>query len=325
MGERERLAAESVDFDPAAVEIDDADVLDSLEPVVRDWWVEQFGEYVPQNGGYFTPPQKEAIPLIHEGTNALVASPTGSGKTLSAFLSIIDELFRRDRADGLENSVYCLYISPLKSLANDIHRNLAVPLAEITEKLDDRGEDVELRHAIRHGDTPDSERQRMLDETPHILNTTPETLAILLNSPKFREKLRTVEYVVVDEIHSLAENKRGTHLSVSLERLEAMADSSPTRIGCSATVEPLETVAEFLVGREEPGGDPRPYEIVDTRFVRDLDVELSCPTDDLIDTPGGVVTDRFYRTDSRPREHPGLHEHPLGRRARPPEPSGAIR
>ncbi|WP_299270533.1 ATP-dependent helicase [Halorientalis sp.] len=295
MGERERLTAESVDFDPAAVEIDDADVLDSLEPVVREWWVEQFGEYVPQNGGYFTPPQKKAIPLIHQGTNALVASPTGSGKTLSAFLSIIDELFRRDRTEGLENSVYCLYISPLKSLANDIHRNLEVPLAGITEKLDERGEDVEIRHAIRHGDTPDSERQRMLDETPHILNTTPETLAILLNSPKFREKLRTVEYVVVDEIHSLAENKRGTHLSVALERLEALAETPPTRIGCSATVEPLDTMAEFLVGRETPGGTPRDYEIVDTRFVREFDVELSCPTDDLINTPRGLITDRFYR------------------------------
>jgi ATP-dependent Lhr-like helicase len=295
MGERELLAGASVDFDPEAVEIDDADVLGSLEPPVREWWVEQFGEYVPQNGGYFTPPQKEAIPLIHEGTNALVASPTGSGKTLSAFLSIIDELFRRDRTEGLENSVYCLYISPLKSLANDIHRNLEVPLSGITEKLDDRGEDVEIRHAIRHGDTPDSERQRMLEETPHILNTTPETLAILLNSPKFREKLRTVEYVVVDEIHSLAENKRGTHLSVSLERLEALAATSPTRVGCSATVEPLDTMAEFLVGRAEPGGPPRDYEIVDTRFVREFDVQLTCPTDDLINTPRDLITDRFYR------------------------------
>ncbi|RXK46739.1 ATP-dependent helicase [Halorientalis pallida] len=295
MGERERLAAESVDFDPAAVEIDDGDVLELLEPAVREWWVEQFGEFVPQNGGYFTPPQKEAIPLIHEGTNALVASPTGSGKTLSAFLSIINELFRRDRDGGLENSVYCLYVSPLKSLANDIHRNLEVPLAGITEKLAARGEDVEIRHAIRHGDTPDSERQKMLEETPHILNTTPETLAILLNSPKFREKLRTVEHVVVDEIHSLAENKRGTHLSVSLERLEALAETSPTRIGCSATVEPLDTMAEFLVGRAEPGGASRDYEIVGTRFVREFDVELTCPTDDLINTPRDLITDRFYR------------------------------
>ena len=295
MGARELLADQSVDYDPETVAIDDAEVLDRLEPPVQEWWVEQFGQYVPENGGFFTPPQKEAIPLINEGTNALVASPTGSGKTLSAFTGIIDELFRRDRAEGLDNSVYCLYISPLKSLANDIHRNLAVPLSEISEKLDARGTETEIRHAIRHGDTPDSERQQMLEETPHILNTTPETLAILLNSPKFREKLRTVEYVVVDEIHSLAENKRGTHLSVSLERLEAMAEGSPTRIGCSATVEPLDTMAEFLVGRAEPGGESREYELVDTRFVREFDMELTCPTDDLIDTPREVVNDRFYR------------------------------
>ena len=295
MDPRERLAASDTTFDAASVDIDDGDVLDRLAPVVAEWWVEQFGGFVPGNGGFFTPPQKEAIPLIHEGKNALVCAPTGSGKTLASFTAIINELFTKARDDSLENSVYCLYVSPLKSLANDIHRNLTVPLDGITTKLDDRGEDVEIRHAIRHGDTDSADRQAMLETTPHILNTTPETLAILLNSPKFQKKLETVEYVVVDEIHSLAENKRGTHLSVSLERLEQMADGSPTRIGCSATVEPLETVAEFLVGQREPGSEPRPYEIVDTRFVRDLDVELSCPTDDLIDTPSGVVTDRFYR------------------------------
>ncbi len=280
-------------FDPATVSIDDEEVLERLEPVVQEWWVETFGEFVPQNGGFFTPPQKEAIPRIHDGTNTLICSPTGSGKTLSSFTSIINELFGRDRTEGLENSVYCLYISPLKSLANDIHRNLAVPLEGITSKLDDRGEDVEIRHAIRHGDTKKSERQRMLDETPHILNTTPETLAILLNSPKFREKLRTVEYVIVDEIHSLADNKRGTHLSVSLERLEALTEQSPTRIGCSATVEPLTEMAEFLVGYE--GGAVREYDIVDTRFVREFDIELRCPTDDLINTPATVINERFYR------------------------------
>jgi ATP-dependent Lhr-like helicase len=294
MGGRERLAQHDVGFDPHAVDIDDGEVLDLLEPAVREWWVEEFGEFVPENGGFFTPPQKEAVPLIHERENALICAPTGSGKTLASFTGIINELFRRDREDGLENSVYCLYVSPLKSLANDIHRNLEVPLDGIAENIEQRGEDVEIRHAIRHGDTSDSERQRMLDETPHILNTTPETLAILLNSPKFKQKLETVEYVVVDEIHSLAENKRGTHLSVSLERLEAMADDSPTRIGCSATVEPLSTMAEFLVGRAEPGGQPREYELVDTRFVRDFDMELTCPTDDLIHTPSNVVNDRFY-------------------------------
>ena len=295
MGGRDLLGQQGVDFDPGAVDIDDGEVLDLLEPAVREWWVEEFGEFVPENGGFFTPPQKEAVPLIHDRENALICAPTGSGKTLASFTGIINELFRRDREEGLENGVYCLYVSPLKSLANDIHRNLEVPLDGIAANLDDRGEDAEIRHAIRHGDTSDSERQRMLEETPHILNTTPETLAILLNSPKFKKKLETVEYVVVDEIDSLAENKRGTHLSVSLERLEAMAEGSPTRIGCSATVEPLSTMAEFLVGRESPGGEPRDYELVDTRFVRDFDMELTCPTDDLIHTPADVVNDRFYQ------------------------------
>ncbi|WP_135830127.1 ATP-dependent helicase [Halorussus halobius] len=297
MEARELLARGAFDYDAESVDVDDADVLASLEPAVREWWVDQFGEYVPDNGGFFTPPQKEAVPLVREGENALVASPTGSGKTLASFTAIINELFRREREtdDGLDNSVYCLYVSPLKSLANDIHRNLAVPLEGIAARADG---DPEIRHAIRHGDTDSSERQKMLDETPHILNTTPETLAILLNSPKFKEKLETVEYVVVDEIHSLADGKRGTHLAVSLERLENMAESSPTRIGCSATVEPLDRIAEFLVGCDVNAstGDstPRDCEIVDTRFVRDLDVELRCPTDDLIDTPRDVVNERFY-------------------------------
>jgi ATP-dependent Lhr-like helicase len=307
-------AQTGVDVD--AVAVDDADVLESLSPSVRQWWVERFGEFVPENGGFFTPPQKEAIPLVDRGENALVCAPTGSGKTLASFTAIIDALFERERerADGLENSVYCLYVSPLKSLANDIHRNLTEPLDGITAIAEERGEDVgEVRHAIRHGDTSDADRQAMLDETPHILNTTPETLAILLNSPKFREKLRTVEYVVVDEIHSLAEGKRGTHLSVSLERLEALANGSPTRIGCSATIEPLRQMAKFLVGYEPVDAErsptragltgerePRDYEIVDARFAREFDLELECPTDDLVHTPRNVVTGEFY--DS-------LHEH----------------
>ena len=213
--------------------------------------------------------------------------------TLSAFTAILDDLFTRarEREDGLENSVHCLYVSPLKSLANDIGRNLAVPIDGIAARVDG---DAEVRHAIRHGDTSDADRRAMLETTPHVLNTTPETLAILLNSPKFKEKLSTVEYVVVDEIHSLAANKRGTHLAVSLERLEAMCEGSPVRIGCSATVEPLDEVAEFLVGRASPGGEPRPYELVDTRFVREFDLSLECPTDDLIDTPRNVVSERFY-------------------------------
>ncbi|MFC4552659.1 MULTISPECIES: ATP-dependent helicase [Halorussus] len=298
MGARELLARGGYDFDADAVEIEDRDAFELLEPAVREWWVDEFGEYVPDNGGFFTPPQREAIPLVHERRNALVASPTGSGKTLSAFTAILNELFRKEREaeDGLDNSVYCLYVSPLKSLANDIHRNLEVPLEGISERMDGK---VNVRHAIRHGDTDSNERRKMLDETPHILNTTPETLAILLNSPKFKRKLETVEYVVVDEIHSLADGKRGTHLSLSLERLEQLTETSPTRIGCSATVEPLSDIAEFLVGCESGSDDDeepriRDCEIVDTRFVREFDVELQCPADDLIHTPREVVQERFY-------------------------------
>jgi ATP-dependent Lhr-like helicase len=282
---------------PAGVDADavaDADVLSLLDPAVREWWVDEFGAFVPENGGFFTPPQREAIPLVHAGENALICAPTGSGKTLASFTAIVNELFRRERDGGLENSVYCLYVSPLKALANDVHRNLAEPLAGIRERLADRGASTEVRQATRHGDTDDATRRRMLSETPHILNTTPETLAILLNSPKFREKLRTVEYVVVDEIHALAAGKRGTHLSVSLERLEALADGSPTRIGCSATVEPIETVADFLVGRAEPGGDPRDCEVVDARFAREFDLQVECPVDDLVATPRERIQDRFY-------------------------------
>ena len=275
-----------------AADAADADVLERLDPAVRDWWVEQFGAFVPENGGFFTPPQREAIPLVHEGRNTLVCAPTGSGKTLASFTAIIDELFDRERNGGLDNAVYCLYVSPLKALANDVHRNLTAPLDGIRERLADRGASTEVRHAIRHGDTDDAERRRMLSETPHILTTTPETLAILLNSPKFREKLRSVEYVVVDEIHALAANKRGTHLSVSLERLERLADGSPTRIGCSATVEPLDTMADFLVGCED--GTPRDCAVVDARFAREFDLEVDCPVDDLVGTPGEVVRDRFY-------------------------------
>ena len=309
---REALAEHdgpSVEFDPETVPLPDAHVLDRLSPPVRRWWVSEFGAYVGENGGFFTPPQREAIPHVDEGRNCLVAAPTGSGKTLASFTAVLDDLFARERAGELENSVYCLYVSPLKSLANDIERNLESPIEGIAAEAaaGDEGDgdpDPGVRQAIRHGDTSKADRQAMLEETPHVLNTTPETLAILLNSPKFKEKLRTVEYVVVDEIHSLAANKRGTHLAVSLERLTDLADGSPTRIGCSATVEPLDEVAEFLVGRErvagevgdESGLDPRPYELVDERFVREFDLELRTPAADLIHTPRSAVTDRFYNS-----------------------------
>ncbi|HUM81191.1 MAG TPA: DEAD/DEAH box helicase, partial [Methanothrix sp.] len=199
---------------------EDAAMLSLFHPVVREWWLASF---VSTEEGLFTPAQRQAVPLIKQGRNALICSPTGSGKTLSAFISIISQLFSLAERGELAESVYCLYISPLKSLANDIHRNLERPLQEMATLAGERGMSIqEIRHSIRHGDISARERARMLKRTPHILNTTPESLAILLSSPRFREKLKTVRWVIVDEIHSLAASKRGVHLSLSLERLEEL-------------------------------------------------------------------------------------------------------
>ncbi|MDH7597375.1 MAG: ATP-dependent helicase [Methanothrix sp.] len=269
----------------------DDEILSLFDDTVREWWIRSFGG----RERMFTPPQRLAVPLIHAGKSVLISSPTGSGKTLSAFISIINSLFILSRTDGLENSVYCLYISPLRSLANDIHRNLERPLAEIQEIAAEQGiEAVEIRHAIRHGDVSSSDRAKMLRKTPHILNTTPESLALLLNSPRFREKLRTVRWVIVDEIHSLAGSKRGVHLSLSLERLEELkretGGDSFVRIGCSATIEPLREVAAFL------GGVGREVEIIDTRFSRKFDLRLICPVPDLISTTPGELSRALYET-----------------------------
>ena len=268
----------------------DDEILQLFEPSVRQWWTRTFGSKKKINKGYFTPPQRLAIPLIHEGRNVLICSPTGSGKTLSSFTAIINELFLLARSDdGLENSVYCIYISPLKSLANDIHKNLEEPLDAISRLY---GDEKLIRHAIRHGDTASEERSSMLRKTPHILNTTPETLAILLNSPKFVEKLATVRWVIVDEIHSMADTKRGVFLSLALERLEEVVRKPFVRIGCSATVEPLDRIAEFLAGLEN--GVTREVSVVDTRFVREFDLKLLCPVPNLIEASAQELNRSLY-------------------------------
>ncbi|WP_181487568.1 ATP-dependent helicase [Methanococcus maripaludis] len=272
----------------------DGEILDLFEPAVKKWWLNKFEAYKSINNGYFTPPQRLAIPKIHFGRNTLICSPTGSGKTLSSFIAIINELFRIEKEEGLQNSIYCLYISPLKSLANDIHVNLDEPLTEIKEILKEEGNEITgIRHAIRHGDTSNYEKSKMLKKTPHILNTTPETLAIILNSPKFKEKLKTVQWVIIDEIHALADNKRGVHLSISLERLRELTNQEFLRIGCSATVEPLEMVADYLGGYYDDGYK-RPVEIVDTRFVRSYDLKLLCPVDDLINKTPKEISEKLY-------------------------------
>lgn len=285
---------DELEFDPHDVEIEDSQVMDELDEPLQKWWISEFGQYVGENEGFFTPPQREAIPKISDEKNTLVASPTGSGKTLTAFSTQINRLVDRAVNNELENSVYCLYISPLKSLANDINKNLDSPLEGVYDHMPD-GSD-QIRHAIRHGDTSSKEKQKMLEESPHILNTTPETLSILLNSPKFKKKLETVETVIVDEIHSLASNKRGVHLSLSLERLEKISEAKMVRVGCSATVEPLDEVAKFLVGCERGGTDTRQYDIVDTRFVRDTELHVETPVDDLINSTNETISRNFYST-----------------------------
>lgn len=240
----------------------------TLHPWVRQWFDNSFDD--------FTPAQKKSLVDIHKKNNILVSSPTGSGKTLTAFLSIISELTALAEKSELEDKVYCIYISPLKSLDNDIEKNLEEPLRGI-EKI--AGKELGIRKAVRTGDTSQYERQKMLKKPPHILITTPETLSILLVAPKFREKLSGVKYVIIDEIHSLAENKRGVHLSLSLERLQHLIGFY-TRIGLSATVSPLEEMAKFLVGYEYGVG--RDCKIVDVNYLKELDMEVVCPVSDIV-------------------------------------------
>src|SRR5438128_6364732 len=196
-----------------------------------------------------TPAQAQAWPAIHAGRHVLVAAPTGSGKTLAAFLAAIDGLVRQGIEGRLTDETQVVYVSPLKALSNDIQRNLEAPLAGIREALRAQGlPDVAIRTWVRTGDTPAGERERMRRRPPHIVVTTPESLYILLGSESGRTMLATTRTVIVDEIHALAANKRGTHLALSLERLAALCGDRLLRIGLSATQKPIEDVAHFLVG-----------------------------------------------------------------------------
>src|SRR5215470_1884295 len=224
-----------------------------------------------------TAAQAQAWPAIQSGRDVLIAAPTGSGKTLAAFLAAIDGLVRQGLETGLGEETQVVYVSPLKALSNDISRNLEAPLAGIREALRAQGlPDVEIRSWVRTGDTPAGERQRMHRRPPHIVVTTPESLYILLGSESGRDLLKTTRTVIVDEIHAMAPNKRGTHLAVSLERLDALCGRRLPRIGLSATQKPIELVADFLTGTEQPA----PH-IVQIGNRRELDLAIEVPGSEL--------------------------------------------
>src|SRR2546421_12447548 len=212
-----------------------------FHPAVSAWFERSFA--AP------TAAQAEAWPAIQSGRNVLIAAPTGSGKTLAAFLAAIDSLVRQGLKGELKDETQIVYVSPLKALSNDIQRNLQAPLAGIGECLRELGlPEVEIRTWVRTGDTPAGERDRMRRRPPHIVVTTPEALYILLRSGSGRAMLATTRTVIVDEIHALAPNKRGSHLALSLERLAALCGDKLQRVGLSATQKPIEDVARFLVG-----------------------------------------------------------------------------
>jgi ATP-dependent Lhr-like helicase len=290
---------------------------DLFHPAVQSWLVNTYNQP--------TPAQEKAWPVIKEGKHTLIAAPTGSGKTLAAFLCAIDDLVREavgekgsDPQDGfdpfsqnpgLKDEVYVLYVSPLKALSNDIHKNLEEPLSGITELLEGQGNEqlnlldsrlrghpvektpsagrpLEIRSAVRTGDTTQIERTRMRTKPPHILVTTPESLFILLTSDSGRQMLKTVRSVIVDEIHALAGNKRGSHLSLSLERLEALCDQHPVRIGLSATQKPIDTISHYLIGTRD-----EPCEIVDSGYTRERDLAIVVPDQPL----GPLMADEAWQ------------------------------
>ncbi len=243
--------------------------LEWAHPLVRDWFVSRFG--TP------TEPQEQGWPHILAGKTTLISAPTGSGKTLAAFLICIDSLVRKAVSGDLTDTTLALYVSPLKALSNDIQKNLEIPLGEILQLAGQRGILMpEIRIAVRTGDTLAHERRAMLARPPHILVTTPESLYILLTAAKSREILKTVETVIVDEIHAVADDKRGAHLALSLERLDHLVGRPLARVGLSATQKPIEVIGDFLTGSERP--EPS---IVNIGHRRQMDIAVEVPASEL--------------------------------------------
>jgi ATP-dependent Lhr-like helicase len=252
---------------------DSNEIKEKLHPLIREWFFSKFQD--------FSPSQKYGVLSIQEKKNILISAPTGGGKTLTAFLSILNHLVTIAEKNALQKKVYVVYSSPLKALSNDIFKNLVEPLEEINKLAESKGITLQkIVIGIRTGDTTMAERAKMTKNPPHILITTPESLAIVLTTIKMREYFKEVEYCILDEIHSLG-NKRGTYLSLSLERLNELSSSWPVKIGLSATVEPMEEVAKFLVGVDEKDSK-RKVEIARIPMNKKLDISVISPVDNLI-------------------------------------------
>ncbi|HEX6276225.1 MAG TPA: DEAD/DEAH box helicase, partial [Polyangiaceae bacterium] len=265
------------------------DPLSLLHPAVATWFRERFGEP--------TVAQARAWPEAHAGRNVLLAAPTGSGKTLAAFLAAIDALVREGTSRGpLPDETRVLYVSPLRALSNDVEKNLLVPIAGIRQVLErEKASPFEIRTAVRTGDTPAKERTRASGKPPHLFVTTPESLFIMLTSEGGRKMLSTVRTIIVDEIHALVADKRGSHLALSLERLDVLVGRRVQRIGLSATQKPIETVARFLVGARCVAADGAvDCAIIDTGHVRARDLAIELPSSPLETVMSGEVWEEVY-------------------------------
>src|SRR5487761_1559022 len=274
--------ASNGELDGLPIQAPPGGTLDWAHPIVREWFLERFASP--------TEPQELGWPHILARRTTVISAPTGSGKTLAAFLACIDRLVRKALDGELRDETEVLYVSPLKALGNDIQKNLEVPLGEILRKAAQRGLLMpEIRAAVRTGDTLMHERRAMQKRPPHILVTTPESLYILLTAAKSRELLRTVKTVIVDEIHAVADDKRGTHLAFSLERLDALTATRPTRIGLSATQQPIELVGQFLVGTARPAPT-----IVQIAQRREFDLAVEVPASELGPVASNEMWEEIY-------------------------------
>ncbi len=251
-----------------------------LHPLVNRWFFRKFKE--------FSLPQLYGVMEIHNRKNVVISAPTGSSKTLTGFLAILNELVDSAQKGILEDKVYCVYISPLKALNQDIGVNLLTPLQEMEFLAEKK---LGIRIGVRTGDTTAAEKAKMLKQTPHILITTPESLAIVINSPKFKENLKDVQWLIVDEVHALAENKRGVHLSLSMERLQRIAPGL-CRVGLSATIAPLEEIAKYVAGYQ--GEEERPCGMIDVQFLKQMDLQVLSPVKSLVDDDFLLMHRKMY-------------------------------